>query len=269
MSNRLRNGALITFILYAACAGGSATARAQLAPAEQADADAYRTAIAQALTEYDLGHFEEARALFQKAHAIEPSARTFRGLGKTEFELRNYPACIDAMQQALDSSVKPLEGALRAETEDLLQRAKEFVGRFSLSIRPVTAATVLLDGAPVAPRDNGMALSIGEHTLDVRADGYASERRKFTVSSGMEERVVILLKPASATGGAHAGAALRKDSGTRPLYKNPWLWTGVGLVVAGAAAAGIGIAMTRDPEERRVSGSPELGGLVQTLWGVR
>src|SRR5688572_888187 len=50
----------------------------------------YKRAVEEALKEYGLGHFEEARSLFRRAHGIYPNARTLRGLGMVEFELRHY-----------------------------------------------------------------------------------------------------------------------------------------------------------------------------------
>src|SRR5688572_7254192 len=64
-----------------------APATPPLDPSENPD---YKRAVEEALKEYGLGHFEEARSLFRRAHGIYPNARTLRGLGMVEFELRHY-----------------------------------------------------------------------------------------------------------------------------------------------------------------------------------
>src|SRR5262245_12806154 len=66
--------------------------RAQTGP------DSYEQLITRALTEFDARNFAEARALFLQAHALRPTARTLRGIGVTEFELRNY---VDSVVQTL------------------------------------------------------------------------------------------------------------------------------------------------------------------------
>src|SRR5262249_43441282 len=57
--------------------------------------------IADAVAEYDAGHFEEARALFRRAQAEAPSARTLRGIGMASFELRDYVEADRALAAAL------------------------------------------------------------------------------------------------------------------------------------------------------------------------
>lgn len=81
-------------------------------------------------------------------------ARTLRGLGLADFELRDYVACVQHLDAALRSNVRPLEHELRTETEALRARAAGFVGRLTLRAQP-EASRLLVDGAqadwPVAP----------------------------------------------------------------------------------------------------------------------
>jgi hypothetical protein len=42
------------------------------------------------VAEFEAGHLEDSRALFTRAHSTQPNARTLRGLGIAEFELRKY-----------------------------------------------------------------------------------------------------------------------------------------------------------------------------------
>src|SRR5262245_12054084 len=60
-----------------------------------AQQDDYKALTEAAVEEHSLGHYEEARALFAKAHAINPNARTLWGMGTAAFEARQY---VDAMQ---------------------------------------------------------------------------------------------------------------------------------------------------------------------------
>jgi hypothetical protein len=80
------------------------------ATSERVDPAGYAALIDEALAEHQALNFEEARTLFAKAHAIFPNARTLRGMGMMEFELRDYAAGAEQLEQALASQVRPLAG---------------------------------------------------------------------------------------------------------------------------------------------------------------
>jgi hypothetical protein len=184
-----------------------------------------------------------------------------------EFELRNYLACIDDLEQALADPTKPLPGALRNDTEALLARAREFVARVQLSVRPLLRETTLLvDGAPVQRRSDGsLLLPVGEHVLELSAQGYELEKRKLSLVGGHDEQLTILLR--ERTEDLSTAPTQPAEQKRTPIYKSPWLWVGVAVVVVGGAAAlGAGLALRKEPGEHTVTGSPEVGGgLIQTL----
>jgi hypothetical protein len=201
----------------------------------------YREAVDAAIAEYEGGNFAESRALFARAHALFPNARSLRGLGMADFELRNYASSIDYLQQALASPVKALEGELRAETEQLLARARGFVGRFRLSLQPPDAV-VILDGSIVASGASAqLVLVVGDHTLEVSAVSRVSERRALRVTGGEDATLEFNLpEQAAITPQAVPGPEPRTQSSSSVLA-SPWLWAAVGVVVVGAAV-GIGFA---------------------------
>lgn len=104
-----------------------------------ADSSECTAIIREALAEFDDGNFPESRALLLRAHALQPSARTLRGLGISAFALRQYEDATLKLEEALASTVKPLDGKLRADTESWLQRAYGFVGRYLLGMEPSRA----------------------------------------------------------------------------------------------------------------------------------
>src|SRR3954466_6623521 len=69
---------------------------------EGGDSPEYRRLIGDALKEYGLEHFEESRSLFERAHMLSPSARTERGLGMVEFELRHYVTAQHLLELSLE-----------------------------------------------------------------------------------------------------------------------------------------------------------------------
>lgn len=211
----------------------------------------YRDAIDQAVAEYELGNFAEARAQFRKAHELFPNARSYRGLGMSEFELRNYADAIGDLTRALDSDVKQLTGALRTQTEQLLHKARGYVARVQLELEPATTS-VLIDGAPVElGPERDLLLDVGDHVLEFQAPGLLPQKRPLKVTGGEERTLRVVLRQ------DEPRAAAR-----RPWFKSPWLWVAAGVVVAGAAT---GSALALRPSDRLAS--PEGGTSEVSLQG--
>ena len=286
-------------ILLAMCAGLSLSlAHAQDGAAEPPQ---YRATVREALSEYHAKNFPEARALFTEAHALYPNARTLRGLGMTAFELRSYHESITYLKEALASKVKPLDGGLRGETERLLARAERFVGTLNLTVSP-EGASVLVDGNQVARSSWGesnaepLMLEVGEHALEFQAEGYHSEVRSLHVKGRETETWRVVLNPLPVAQAAPvppppavvpepAEVARRSEPSTaprfvslspaemsdkRPLYKNPWLWTGVGAVVVAAVIVGVVVATHKSEVGKvQVGDNTPPGGVFSALEGAR
>jgi hypothetical protein len=200
-----------------------------------------------------------------RAHELQPSARTLRGLGVAAFALREYEDATLKLEEALASTVKALDGQLRQETQDLLERAYGFVGRYELGLSPLHAL-ILVDGAETdLHHGDRMLLSIGRHALEARAPGYESDRRTVDVAGGENTGLsfsatllpptpsvapgpVVVATPLEAARAATLAPApimASPRSDTPPLYKNAWLWAGVGTAVVIVVVA-VSVAATRD-----------------------
>ena len=223
------------------------------------DPPGYQDHIADAVREFDAGNFEEARSLFLRAHNLFPNARTHRGLGFTEFELRNYGESIRHLQLALTSEVKPLDERLRSDTKRVLHRAQNFVGHLRLNAEP-EPTQILIDEVPVEiPEGQAILLRVGDHTIELRTAGYAPERRRLSFKGGEEQTLhVAFSRPVGPQRAAPAPAEPlrgaeqpRRDS--RRWVKSPWLWTAVGLLVVGAAV-GTGVAVARRNDGSTLTG---------------
>ncbi len=196
-----------------------------------------------AIAEYEAGRFAEARALFERAHGLHPNARALRGMGMAEFELRNYPASIYFLEQALASPVKPLAAELRAETEQLMARARTFVGRVEFQLQPPDA-TLVLNGTTVQLGSNRVLdLIVGDYTLQVSAPGHTSEQRALRIAGGGQQTVAISLPKQVEVLAPVAPPQAARDSDGRSVFASPWLWAAVGVVVAGTAV-GVGFALS-------------------------
>lgn len=161
------------------------------APALAQSEGAYRRVIDDAIAEFDAHHFAEARALFLRAHELQPSARTFRGIGITSFELRDYVTAYRALNDALTDERLPLDDELRASTEALRDRTEHFVGRYRIDVRAPNAE-VFVDGEAIDP-DDEVLLPIGPHLLVVTAEGFEGWSRTLQVLGREDETLEVSL----------------------------------------------------------------------------
>ena len=220
----------------------------------------YERAIDEGISEFDLGNFQEAREQFRLAHETMPNARTLRALGMVEFELRNYGASAEYLKQSLASVVKPLGARLRAEVEQLLNRARGYLGDVHIAMNPA-AARVLVDGAEVelGPGEI-LTLQVGDHVLEFRAQGHLPARRTVQIKGGQKETVRVTLTPALSATSSYA--AERDD---RPLKKKWWPWALVGSVIAGGVAATAVLLLRRNSRTEEVPLTTPSGVAFQAL----
>jgi tetratricopeptide (TPR) repeat protein len=213
--------------------------------ADSAETAEYKEAVSLGLAEFEEKNFLEARAHFSRAHAIDPSARTLRALGMVNFELKNYVESAKYLGAALRSSERPIEADMRSKTEKLLVRAEGYIARLTSEIAPETRVSV--DGkATDLSSGSEVVLAVGAHSLEFSAPGRITDRRTLEVQGGEQETLRVKLAAVGATtAGASSGDGVHDEK--RPAYKKPWLWTALGVVLAGAAA-GTAIALTRKTE---------------------
>jgi len=226
------------------------------------DSGPYAELIEGALREYRAHRFHEARSLFAKAHALFPNARTLRGLGLVEFELRNYAESAALLERALAEPERALTGPLRVETEQLWQRADGFLARFE--IQSDQALTIRVDGV-LRERASGEPLTVlvGDHLCEFSSPGYVTQRRVLQVRGGEREPLQVALEalevsPAAAARSQpsdEAPGSLPLQPGTQrddrsPWYKNKWLWTGA-VVITAAAAVGLGFGLSANQGQTR------------------
>ena len=146
--------------------------------AQPEEPPAYRELVEQALAEYAAKNYDEAGTLFERAHTLFPNARTLRGMGMAAFELRQYDQSARHLEAALASTVRPLDGALRKETEALAARARAFVATLELRVSPAHA-NLSLDGAPIAPGGGALATAANEpRAPSARAQSLVVEWRR-------------------------------------------------------------------------------------------
>jgi tetratricopeptide (TPR) repeat protein len=233
-------GALAALLLVC----GSAPLQAQASEAKH-----YERLIHDAVSEFATGNYAEARALFEQAHALTPSARTLRGLGMTSFELRHYVQAQGELSAALTDKRKPLTRAQRDEVTALLERARNYVGVVECDVTP-TEATLLVDGSPAG--DRKLTLDLGEYHLTVRAPGYKDFELRVNVEGGRTQQLKIELKPVELSPSKAELATTAQPASSRTsattevgeprtpsVFQRWWFWTAVGVLVAGGVTAGV------------------------------
>jgi hypothetical protein len=199
------------FLVLAICFGVLACVRSH-ALAQPKDEAAYKELIDQALSEFKLKNWPEARVLFRKAHELNPNARSLRGLGVVSFEMRDYVQAVQHLSAALVDPRQPLTEAQRSECEGLLARARTFVGSYALRLEPGAAQTTL-DGGPLVRDQEGLVLvPFGEHTLRASAAGYEDAVSRLQVQGGERAELTLVLVAASQASVAPVAAEPGLDS---------------------------------------------------------
>jgi tetratricopeptide (TPR) repeat protein len=207
-------------------------ARAQ--SAETSDYDAF---VREAVAEYNAGSWGEARLLFGKAHELDPNARTWRGMGLSDYESKRYVEAIDELQAALESSIKRLTEAQRAEVERVLERSRRFVAIYTLRM-PSDATELRLDGVAIMPTSDGtLRLNPGAHALSVRRASGERIERAFHAEVGGRGTLELESEQPVIRDSRASEAPARADEGGRV-----WTWIAAGATVAlGGATLAMGL----------------------------
>jgi len=265
---------LLWMVLLAALPGSRARAepgppvaqrdRAAGQPAETAVTPAnpvgYQRLMALGMDEFERGHWVEARALFWKGHLLSPSARSFRALGMTAFNLQRYPEALRELTQALSDARRPLSTALRTSTRDLLERADIFVGRYQVRLEPAQAE-LRVDGlATLLEPDGSLLLAVGAHVLDLEASGYAPLKRPLVVDGSDGEKLRLSLlplaldpppRPTPLPEGPTAPPPPDRSAGRSHQLLRDYRWTfGLGAGAVGFAGGAIGLHVLALNEQR-------------------
>jgi hypothetical protein len=227
--------ALSVTVLIAAAHTAHADAAPPPAAQEPGETSQYRAMLEEAVSEYDAHRYEEARALFRRAHEISPNARTLRGIGMASFELREYIEALRSLEGSLVDKRRALTPTQRAQVETLIERTRAFVGRFFLKLSP-KETIVRVDGAPgIVESDGSLLLSFGRHTLIAESPGSTSETREINVIGGERQELAFQLHPEAVSvvapkvpGGGAAGGGEGSSSGAG------YWFAGAGVLAAGA-----------------------------------
>lgn len=234
------------------------------------DNAAYLRAIRDGVAEYDAGHYEEARSLFRRAHELSPNARTYRGMGMTSFELRDYVPAVRNLAAALQDKRKPLTTEQRKETQDLLERSRQFVDVYAIKVVPPEARLIIDGRPPELEPDGTVLLGFGVHTVEAKAPKLAPAWASVEVRGGERKDLVLSLSPLLPVPSGPAAARpslVERPSATARSSRRAaaaWLWSGAGLA---ALAGGAGYYWYRQQSELDECRAPAAADMVCTTEG--
>jgi hypothetical protein len=200
------------------------------------------------MAEFDRGNWSEARALFEAAHEMQPTARTLRAIGMCAFEEKSYAMAISFLSQALQDSRKALTAEQRKQTEDALWRAREFVAKYRLALSP-SETSVRVDGHDPLVLEGKLLLDPGSHRLSFSAPGYQSSEQTLTARARDTAELVIELVAVGSSDAAAAAPSPSAGASQRASLTNGQ-WAGIGLVGLGAAGLGLGIGFGVDAKKK-------------------
>jgi tetratricopeptide (TPR) repeat protein len=217
-----------------------------------ASAHEYEQAVAAGLSAFRAREYLRARDLFERAHALRPSARTARALGLTAVEQGRYTLAQQELQMALADTRQPLTAAQHQELEQMLAWMRSALAVVNVRLEP-PEAQLSLDGERIVAKT--LVLEPGAHTLLAATDGYTSTTQQLDLVAGSNAGVEVVLERSqlSPHAVAHAPAAeaepvfaahpQRDAEPATPLLQRWWFWTAVGVVViAGGSVAAVALS---------------------------
>jgi hypothetical protein len=221
----------------------------------------YRAAIDAAVQEHELNHYAESREHFARAHALLPNARTLRGLGVADFELRRYVDAVKELAAALATPAKRLEGSLRSDTEALLAQARAYVGETHLRLYPPDA-TLRVDGVEtVLGPEASLMIEVGDHELEISAPGRLTQRRTLRVRGQQKSELHVTLPPSdvAAEPAARAAQGPPRRRGRRVAT---WILGGLTVALTGAV---VGLAVAVENTEDSFQACIQANGACEHL----
>lgn len=221
------------------------------------DAEArYQTTIEEAVREFGLGNWAEARALFRRAHGLSPNARTWRGMGMAAFELKQYVDALRELSASLQDQNRALTAEQRTQTQKLIDQSRAYVGRYQVVLEPAQAKPWVDGQEALFEPGNFLLLGLGDHVASATADGYQEVRVPLRVAGSEDMVLRISLQPLSAPAAATPALApvpaaapaaaapptaatttAPAESSGNGLRTAAWVTLGATVLLAGGSAA--------------------------------
>jgi hypothetical protein len=231
-------------------------------PADDAKAKTQAQALlSEGTAAYGRGDYATALDKFTAAYKIFPSPKLWFNIGQANRDLGRPVDAVAAfdrfLREAGDVTPETLAEARRSAAE-----LKTKLGQIKLTCA-TDGAEVTVDGKQVGSTPLGEMIwtTPGRHQVAVQHEGFSPAIEDVVVETGKAATVNIELRPIdlrlanrTAAGALVGGGA---DTARKPVYRRPWFWVAVGVVVAAGAATAIILATRDGGGPGPVSGVPE------------
>lgn len=225
----------------------------KLDPAKKAEALKHLRA---GLQLYNAGEYQKAIVEYQKAYRLYPSPKLYPNLGSCYKYMGQNLKAIGYYERFLaetemdspDPTIVRLRRNCRLEIKTLMKR----IARLRVVVKVVGAQVKIGGRLPLAsPVDKRFRYNPGRVSILVKKKGYYPFDRTVVLKAGAEQLVRVLLlqkiKP----------KVVIKIKPSTPIYKRWWLWTAIGVLVAGGVTA-TAVVLGSRTEEKVLSGDLRL-----------
>jgi hypothetical protein len=223
-------------LTFALLAGLSASAVAE-EPAGGPDLELAKAHYRTGEIYYERNRFPDAAREFEEAFRLSKRPELLYNMGKSYDGVGDHAKALGAYRRFLAAvAVSPD----RAAVEERVISLEKLVGRVTIRAS-VEGAAVEVDGNRVgkAPLEGPLELNPGGHKIEVSAEGYRTWRGTAVAAPGKESVVDAQLESMVKVQVVKEVVEVERRKKV-PVYKQWWLWTAVGLVVAaGAITAGV------------------------------
>lgn len=141
----------------------------------------------------------EARDVFERAHALSPSARTRAQIALADQALGHWVAAERGLEEALAEPADPWVSRNEASLRAALERVRASLGTLRVELDGGTDADIVLDGQKLAQdaARAGVRTPAGTHQLELRADERRLAEQRVFVPAGGEVVAKLGEPPAS------------------------------------------------------------------------
>ncbi|MFO0604615.1 MAG: PEGA domain-containing protein [Polyangiales bacterium] len=140
------------------------------------------------------GRLDEAVVALQEAVRLEPTPGTWRWLGVTLRGLGRYLESVEAFERYLAAPEPDATVARLEEVQLAVGEMRRSLARLTVTVRPATAS-LLVDGRVRAPGSEPLLVNPGPHAVELRAEGYETNRREVELTPGGQLVVTADLAP--------------------------------------------------------------------------
>jgi tetratricopeptide (TPR) repeat protein len=200
----------------------------------QAQSDAQRNRARQLYAEaqalFDSGQFAAAEASFRAAYQAVPNPVVLRAIAAAQERQGNIAQAAATLQQYLREAPDAPD---RAEVERRLQEFNSRPATVAISSTPA-GAEILVDGqatGQVTPVD--LTLSPGEHTVELRLEGYQPAVQRFTAQAATRMRLDVPLQQGGGDAEPPSDEPPAEGGGGGSEDPSAGVWATAGIAAAG------------------------------------